>query len=241
MAAQNFEIDINNFNFFAKYRHPNPSIYVDQNVQQVQAYYRLYNYQVPLAQLQGAAPQYRPLGPGRPLIRPPAYDADPAHRQFLDSVMPKVMDDPAQAVHWKGTKWLGDGSYGQAGLWEYTDPDPNSRGPRIGRKVVVKEMKPGAGPEHNLLREAENLRDLNKIASPHIVKILLDPPQEQNDPDADEFEVDNLGVLRRIFLEYCELGSLYDLMIRRTRLFVTLPPTNSIPLTAFLLQRGSFQ
>ena len=55
MAAQIFEIDINNFNFFAKYRHPNPSIYVDQNVQQVQAYYRLHNYQVPLAQLQGAA------------------------------------------------------------------------------------------------------------------------------------------------------------------------------------------
>ena len=56
-------------------------------------------------------------------------------------------------------------------------------------------MNPGAGPEHNLLREAENLRDLNRIASPHIVKIVLDPLQEQNDWDADEFEVDHEGVL----------------------------------------------
>ena len=56
-------------------------------------------------------------------------------------------------------------------------------------------MNPGAGPEHNLLREAENLRDLNRIASPHIVKIVLDPLQEQNDWDADEFEVDHEGGL----------------------------------------------
>ena len=241
MAAQNFQIDINYFNFFAKYRHPNPSIYVNKNAQQVQAYYRLHNYQVPLAQLQGAAPQYHPLGPGRPLIRPPAHDANPDHRQFLDSVVPKLMDDPAQAIHWKGTKWLGEGTYGRAGLWEYTDPDPNSRRPRVGRKVVVKEMKPGAGPEHSLLREAENLRDLNRIASPHIVKIMLDPSKEQNNRDADEFETDDEGVLRRIFLEYCELGSLFDLINRRIRLFVAMSPTNSILLIAFLLQRGFFQ
>lgn len=239
MAAQNFEIDIEYFNFFAKYRHPNPIIYVDQNVQQVQAYYRFHNYQVPLAQLQGAAPQYHSLGPGRPLIRPPAHDAD--HRQFLESVVPKLMDDPAQAVHWKSTKWLGEGSYGQAGLWEYTDPDPNARRPRMGRIVVVKEMKPEAGPEHSLLREAENLRDLVRVASPHIVKIMLDPPKEQSNWDADEFEADNEGVLRRIFLEYCEFGSLYDLINLRIRLFVAMPPTNSIPLIAFLLQRGFIQ
>jgi hypothetical protein len=235
MAAQNFEIDINSFYFFAKYRDPNLNIYVNKNAQQVQAYYRLHNYQVPLAQLQGGAPQYHSLGPGRPLIRPPAHDADPHHRQFLDSVVPKLMDDPAQAVHWKGTKWLGEGTYGRAGLWEYTDPDPNSRRPRVGQKVVVKEMKPGAGPGHSLLWEAENLRDLNRIASPHIVKIKLDPPKGQNNRDADEFETDDEGVLRRIFLEYCELGSLFDLINRRIRLFVAMSPIGSTLLIAFLL------
>jgi hypothetical protein len=102
-------------------------------------------------------------------------------------------------------------------------------------------MKPGAGPEHSLLREAENLRDLNRIVSPHIVKIILAPPKEQNNWDADEFEVDHERVLRRIFPEYCELGSLYDLIIRRVRLSVAMSPTNSILLIAFLLQRGPCQ
>ena len=111
----------------------------------------------------------------------------------------------------------------------------------MGRKVVVKEMKPGAGPEHSLLREAENLRDLNRIASRHIVKIMLDPPRGQNNRDADEFETDDEGVLRRIFLEYCELGSLFDLINRRIRLFVAMSPTDSILLIVFLLQRSSFQ
>ncbi len=94
-------------------------------------------------------------------------------------------------------------------------------------------MKPGAGPRYSLLREAENLRDLNRIASPHIVKIMLDPPKKQNHWDADELEVDEEGILQRIFLEYCELGSLCDLIIRRIRLFVAISPTNSILLMHF--------
>ena len=76
---------VNGVNYWARYRDPNPNNSVNRTPQQVQAYYRIQNYVEPLpGALPGAAAQYRDLGFGQPLIRPPARDVNPAHRQFLD-------------------------------------------------------------------------------------------------------------------------------------------------------------
>jgi hypothetical protein len=221
MSAQDIARITADVNYWNEYRDPDPNNYVPLTPQQVQAYYRRQNYVRPgLEALQGAHPQYRPLGPGQPLARPPARELDPIRRQFLDKQIPQLMDDPAEAVHWQGTKFLGQGNFGQVGLWEYNDPDPNGRIPEAGRKVAVKELKLTQNAHrHSLMREAQHLLDLSQGSSHHIVRLMLNPPFEDHIRGSDE----NLGpewdgVVRRIFLEYCPLGSLGDLIERRIRL-----------------------
>jgi hypothetical protein len=81
----------------------------------------------------------------------------------------------------------------------------------------VKEVKEGQGNHRfTLAPEAENLQNLSPAGSPHIVGLVRDPrPISAADEDLGE-EWDD--VVRRLFLEYCALGSLDDLITRRIRL-----------------------
>jgi hypothetical protein len=113
MAAQRIA---DNVNYWMRYRNPNHN---NLTAQQAHAYFRKFEYnEPPLGELQGADPEWRSLPPGQPLERPQPRDQNNRHRQFLDKVMPQLMDDPAEAVFWEGTKFLGEGGAGMVGLWE---------------------------------------------------------------------------------------------------------------------------
>ena len=221
MAGQAWNRILDDVNFWDKYRHPQPQLFVPLNVQQVQGWYRRYNYPGPGPVL-GDPPQPPVLGDGQPLERPPAQDLDPIHRQFLDTPVHRLNDNPgnANAHYWTGTKYLGDGTFGQVGLWEYQNPDLTVRPHTGARHVVVKEGRITAGEVNNTLwPEADNHLDLHPGGSQHIVRMLLDPLRPEDILGADEGlgpEWD--GILRRIYLEYCELGDIFDLLRRRIRL-----------------------
>ncbi|KAE9381091.1 kinase-like protein [Stipitochalara longipes BDJ] len=204
MAARYWETITAEVNYWARYRSPDPANYVDKFPGNVQLNFRRHNY-VPAQDDELEA-----------------RDLDPAHRQFLDKHMPQLQDNPAEAPYWKGTKYLGEGSFGQVGLWEFQHPDPKVEPYPAARQVAVKEGKMTQRAFGNsLLRESNHHLDLRPGGSPHIVSMLLDPPPPERILGADEGlgpEWD--GIVRRIYLEYCPLGTLDDLLVRRIRLGV---------------------
>ena len=208
-----------NVNYWAQYRAPDPDNFVPQNAQQVQAFYRLQNYQPPQPQAGPAVPpQPRDLGDGLPLERPAAQDTNIVRRAFLDRTLPQLQGDAAQRAHWRGIKFLGEGISSRVGLWEYMDPDPNADVPGERRQIAVKELKTSLPNPRtfDLAREAAILAKLRPSGSPHIAHMIHNPgpvAAEERLP-AGRFD----GVVRRIFLEYCSLGSLDELLQRRIRL-----------------------
>lgn len=65
---------------------------------------------------------------------------------------------------WVGRRYLGGGSYGMAGLFEYVGNDDNVNP----RQIVIKQEKPPGG---NLKQESHVLSRLMKYKSDHIIKI----------------------------------------------------------------------
>ncbi|PMD62202.1 uncharacterized protein K444DRAFT_490062, partial [Hyaloscypha bicolor E] len=119
---------------------------------------------------------------------------------------------------WQGIKFLGEGFSARVGLWEYSDPDPNADVPGGFRQIAVKELKTTLrNPSfYDLHREADTLTKLRQSGSPHIVHLLHNPGPVGANETLPLGRWDN--VVRRIFLEYCSLGSLYDLLDRRIKL-----------------------
>jgi len=208
-------------NFWTKYIHPDPEAFVPQPADRIHSWYRLSDYPGPGPTF-GLPPQATILGPGQPLERPPGVDEVKAHRDFLDEPVPQLNKNPADplARHWVGTKFLGEGGCGKVGLWEYRDPNPAAL-PGIGtRRVVVKEGTGLPAEINNVLRrEANNHLELAWGGSPHIVSILRNVPAPASILGTDEgLGAEWNGVLRRIYLEYCDIGDLLDLLARRIRL-----------------------
>jgi hypothetical protein len=132
--------------------------------------------------------------------------------------MPQMQGDLMQAPLWQGIKFLGEGFSARVGLWEYSDPDPNADVPGGFRQIAVKELKTTLrNPSfYDLHREADILTKLRQSGSPHIVHLLHNPGPVGANETLPLGRWDN--VVRRIFLEYCSLGSLYDLLDRRIKL-----------------------
>lgn len=208
-----------NVNYWAQYRDPDPDNFVPLNALQVQAFYRQQNYQPPPAPAGPAIPpQPRDLGDGQPLERPPARDTNIVRRAFLDRTLPQLQGDAAQRAHWRGIKFLGEGISSRVGLWEYTDPNPNADVPGGRRQIAVKELKTSLPnpTAFDLDREAEILKKLRPSGSPHITHMIHNPGPVTPDERLPAGKFNN--VVRRIFLEYCSLGSLDELLERRIRL-----------------------
>ncbi|KAE9381085.1 kinase-like protein, partial [Stipitochalara longipes BDJ] len=123
-------------------------------------------------------------------------------------------------AHWRGIKFLGEGISSRVGLWEYTDPDPNAPVPGGVRQIAVKELKTSLPDPQSfdLAREAAILTKLRQSGSPHIAHLVHNPGPVTPDERLPPGRFDN--VVRRIFLQYCSLGSLNDLLDRRIRLAI---------------------
>jgi hypothetical protein len=206
------DIMISDINYWARYRDPDPANHVDLTPEQVDAFYHIRDYVGPSRAALPAAPQFRDLGPGQPLIRPLAQHPDvalQAERQaFLNQYMPPL------GAQWRGTKFLGEGGYARVGLWEHTDPDPNVPQP-LRRQIAVKELKEARG-EVVMNREADNYDDLFVPDPLHILQMVRKKTKIIAADEGLEQEWD--GKVGRIFLEYCPMGSLWDLLHRRSRL-----------------------
>ncbi|KAI9052629.1 hypothetical protein LZ554_003971 [Drepanopeziza brunnea f. sp. 'monogermtubi'] len=102
---------------------------------------------------------------------------------------------------WHGTKFLGRGSFGVTGLWEYQGNDPN---PPALRHVVVKQSQlevymPGGG-HRSALDEGNIGLTLSFIKAKHLVR------QYGGNRLGDSFA--EMGRVIRIFMEYCPGGDL---------------------------------
>lgn len=106
---------------------------------------------------------------------------------------------------WRGVKFLGKGSGGIAGLWEYHEDGEHD--PTALRKVVVKQSEATQdwdqttplGPK-TPFDEGSHLVELRKLGSKHIFR------QYGGNRISDDFG--EMGKVVRIFLEYCPGGDL---------------------------------
>lgn len=216
--AQDWAQILADVNYWGRYRHPDPNNYVDKTLQQVKNN-SWSDYREPLHQTLTGAPPVLPAlgnqGNGHTLIRPPANDPDPVHQRFLDQQIHSL------GIHWGSTKWLGEGGNARVGLWEHCCrflPAPENIPMPPNTQIAVKEAKTIAGARA-LKTEAAIYPKFNEIGSEHIVEMVQDPEKVWEETIADE----GLGPawnnrIRRLFLEYCPLGTLHDLIDRRRRL-----------------------
>ncbi|CAG8957863.1 hypothetical protein HYFRA_00000203 [Hymenoscyphus fraxineus] len=130
---------------------------------------------------------------------------------------------------WKGKRILGQGGQGRVGLWEYNGEDPN-----FPKNVAVKEAFSSWGKKENawLDHEVKYLLRLDPIDTEHILKTVQKPilkhltaDQLQYSLDSDDSTkaVDTDGVTyvshyTRVLLEYCDMGDLGLLLMRRRRM-----------------------
>lgn len=100
---------------------------------------------------------------------------------------------------WVGTKLLGTGSQGVAGLWELpagVQPEKTTR------KVVVKQAGPGA--VEGLLREGGFLSLFAKAGIKHIVKMYRAVIEDKGQGTNEKF--DRKKRVAKMFLEFCAGG-----------------------------------
>lgn len=104
---------------------------------------------------------------------------------------------------WKGTKVLGRGSQGIAGLWSRSDTEASIK------HIVVKQAN-GLGA---LEKESSFMELLNKANSRHIVKLykqsVVESSQGEPNPFREPFStVYTPGMIARLYIEYCEGGDM---------------------------------
>lgn len=126
-------------------------------------------------------------------------------QEFLKRTIPELQTISANGKNvWAGIKFLGEGGNAMVGLWKYGN---------INRHVVVKELlATNPDPQTNsLLDEGEIMQKLKQGA--HMVKILVEPTVVI--PRDEKLGKKWTNVVRRLLMEFCSLGSMEDLLIRR--------------------------
>ena len=175
------------------------------------AYYRLHKYVDTSLPGPGPAPKFPGWPPQRPL---PPPQTPTSNQPFLDKPIPEIAAWPnsKEGTKWKGVKYLGEGGYAQAGLWRYSGPIVD--GKPSAREVVVKELfankaKIGMG------MEAQYMSAFFDSNAQHVVRLLVSPVKTTGAIEGLGNEWD--GKVRRLIMEYCSLGDLFDLKVRRIR------------------------
>jgi hypothetical protein len=147
--------------------------------------------------------QYTPLVPS---FAQPARVLTQEEQGFLASTIPDLEDVAQTDItggpgNWRGTKYLGSGSFGMVGLWEYQGPNPKTTKRRY---VVVKQSStalPGS-----MKKEGEFLIQLRVVGSPHIANVLNTPQTVNSQAENIDPAWDNQ--VRRLIMEYCSVGGL---------------------------------
>jgi hypothetical protein len=192
------------FNFWKRYRvDPDQSV-AEMDVNQMNQFKAAQNIPYVPPQIQ----QHRPIPAFKGYLKRDILQLpiDPVRegqeREFLDQ---PILEVPGQ---WKGIRAFGEGAYGLVGLWEYTGLQENNS--RIPKRVIVKELFPH-DPTSNMKEEARIMGSLEKTSSAHTVRILSCVPEESDAEDDDDIG----EVTRRIVMEYCPQGTLFDPFQRR--------------------------
>jgi len=192
-------------NFWRQYRNEKALVLTKAEVRD---YYRLHKY------LETSPPGPTPKFPGWPPQTPLSPPQIPSQKQpFLDKTIPELADWPnsTDGTKWKGIKYLGEGGFAQAGLWSYTgliiDGKPTAR------DVVVKELFANKGQDAGMGEEAMLMSTFFKYESQHVVRLVKNPVKTTGAIEGLGSEWD--GKVRRLIMEYCSLGDLYDLIDRR--------------------------
>ena len=158
--------------------------------------------------------QNAPLLP--PFPAQPARVLTPQEQTFLASPIPDL-EDAAQTDrtggpgNWRETKYLGSGTFGMVGLWEYQGPNPKT----VTRHHIVVKQSSEALPG-SMRKEAEFLTQLKAVGSPHIANVLNTP--QQVDSQAENIDPAWDNQVRRLIMEYCSVGVLNSILER----FITL-------------------
>lgn len=101
---------------------------------------------------------------------------------------------------WKGTRFIGQGSYGKVGLWEFEDakqPEP------LIKQIAIKQQEENPfAPEIELEAEGRIMALLTTIRSKHLVRLYGQP----------KADTENGNKVVRLFMEYCPGGDLTRLM-----------------------------
>jgi hypothetical protein len=160
-----------------------------------------------------------PLFPGWQNLAVPEASPGPSQSEkalrehFLEQTIPEITADAAQRAHWKGVKYLGGGGGGRVGLWEYSRPGETAQD---FKRAAVKEVRvdePDDPELDSILQEAhfeegkrlERLQDAAQ--SSHIITLQAPLPKA---------DAKGKGKVRRLVLEYCDMGDLSKLIdIRR--------------------------
>ncbi|KUJ10621.1 kinase-like protein [Mollisia scopiformis] len=115
---------------------------------------------------------------------------------------------------WKGTKVLGRGTQGIAGLWSRSDTEASIK------HVVVKQAN-GLGDSE---KEASFMELLNKANSRHIVKLykhsVVESSQGEPNPFREAFSTNSTppAMIARLYTEYCKGGGYGEIYWRSERL-----------------------
>ena len=210
MAANQNQVTpkiIKEVNRFRLYRDPNAQPLTEKEIQD---YYRLHDY----VEVNPSGPA--PYWPGWPKPGPPLLPQTPSqNKPFLDKTIPELADWPnlTDGKNWRGVKYLGEGGNAQAGLWSYTGPIVD--GQPVARDVVVKELFANKSKDVGLRYEGWHMNEISQNGAQHVVKLLRDPFKTTGAVEGLGPEWD--GKVRRLILEYCSLGDLFDLNYRHIR------------------------
>ena len=170
---------------------------------EVANFYQIHPYVVDNAVLPAPQPVLR-LPPSR-AIAPVRKELPDLQRQFLAQEVPGLQPEGL----WRGVKFLGEGLTSFVGLWQYEGP--LDQAPAI-RKIAVKESQLRS-IDDNLADEGEIMKSFQIPGSDHVVQLVAEP--RAVDIVAEDLWPEWDGAVRRLFMEYCEEGSLAELLIRR--------------------------
>ncbi|EPE30898.1 Protein kinase-like (PK-like) [Glarea lozoyensis ATCC 20868] len=148
-------------------------------------------------------------------------------RDWLASTIEELATRTAAGAvgQWRCISILGSGISGKVGLWRYDGGDDNDIA--VPREVAVKQIQTLRIGGMDYTEEAGYHQMFSNTNSCHIVHFhasdIITPQDVQTmtaNPNSKEYvlpAVANtwLQLRRRIIMEYCELGSLYDLLERR--------------------------
>lgn len=148
-----------------------------------------------------------PLRTGTAVLPEDINPLNANHQEFLNQQVPGLVSNP-QGGTWKGVRFLGSGGFSRVGLWKHDGQGANP--PKV-RRVAVKELRDRV--DHDLKMEGLIMEALGRNLPEHIVR-LVKPPVACIPADeglGDEWK----DVIRRLIMEYCPQGTLWDLLNRR--------------------------